>query len=99
MQVTDVLIAPVVTEKSTTAQTKSKYTFRVRANASKIEVAKAVNKAYGVDVVGVNVIPVRKKVRLVGRGKTITKRPASKKAVVTIKAKQSIDFNKVKTSK
>ncbi len=99
MQLTNVLIAPVVTEKSASAQTQSKYTFRVDAQATKVEVAQAVKKAYGVDVVSVNIIPVRKKERLVGRGRTITKRPASKKAVVTVKAKQNIDFNKVKTSK
>ncbi len=98
MQYTNVLKAPIVTEKSSNAQTKSKYTFRVHSSATKVEIAKAVNKAYGVDVVAVNIIPVRKKERLVGRGKTITKRHASKKAIVTVKAKQSIDFNKVKTS-
>jgi len=99
MHLTNVLIAPVVTEKSTNAQSKSKYTFRVNADASKIEIAKAVSKLYGVDVKSVNIIPVRKKERLVGRGKTMTKRLASKKAIVTIKAKQNIDFNKLKTSK
>ena len=99
MQLTDVLIAPVVTEKSSLAQQKGKYTFRVRPTASKVEVAQAVHKAYGVDVVAVNVVPVRKKERLVGRGRTITKRPSAKKVIVTVKAKQSIDFNKVKSSK
>jgi large subunit ribosomal protein L23 len=99
MQLTNVLIAPVVTEKSSHAQSKSKYTFRVSAGATKIEIAKAVSKAYGVDVTAVNIMPVRKKERLVGRGRVMTKRPTSKKAIVTIKAKQNIDFNKLKTSK
>jgi len=99
VEVTNVLIAPVVTEKSASAQGAGKYTFRIHGQATKTEVAKAIAKAYGVDVVSVNIIPVRKKERLVGRGRSITKRPASKRAVVTVKAKQSIDFNKVKTSK
>lgn len=99
MLLTNVLIAPVVTEKSSNAQTKSKYTFRVNANANKVEIAKAVSKVYGVDVTSVNIIPVQKKQRLVGRGKVMTKRSASKKAIVTIKAKQNIDFNKLKISK
>jgi len=99
MQLTNVLIAPVVTEKSSHAQSKSKYTFRVKVSATKVEIAQAVTKAYGVDVTGVNIIPVHKKQRLVGRGRVITKRPSSKKAIVTIKAKQTIDFNKLKTSK
>ncbi|MFH0838235.1 MAG: 50S ribosomal protein L23 [Patescibacteria group bacterium] len=99
MQLTNVLITPIVTEKSSNAQTKSKYTVRVKADATKVEIAKAVNKAYGVDVVSVNIIPVREKKRLVGRGRAITKRPASKKAIITIKAKQNIDFNKLKIAK
>ncbi|MBU0706430.1 50S ribosomal protein L23 [Patescibacteria group bacterium] len=99
MQLTNVLIAPVVTEKSSSAQAKSKYTVRVKANATKVEIAKAVNKAYGVDVISVNIIPVREKKRVVGRGRAITKRPASKKAIITIKAKQNIDFNKLKIAK
>ena len=98
MQLTNVLIAPVVTEKSSTAQSAGKYTFRVHPDSTKVEISKAVNAAYGVDVSSVNIIPVLKKIRLVGRGKKITKRSASKKAIVTVKAKQSIDFNKVKTS-
>ena len=99
MQLTGVLIAPVVTEKSSNAQANRKYTFRVSGQATKVEIAKAINKAYGVDVTAVNIMPIRKKERLVGRGRAITKRPASKKAIVTIKAKQNIDFNKLKTSK
>jgi len=99
MQLTNVLLAPVVTEKSSNAQTNHKYTFRVNADANKVEIAKAVNKVYGVDVTSVNIILVRRKERLVGRGKVMTKRPASKRAIVTIKAKQNIDFNKLKTSK
>ena len=99
MQLTNVLIAPVITEKSSDAQSKLKYTFRVNDDATKVEIAKAIEKVYGVSVRSVNIIPVRKKARLVGRGRIITKRPTSKKAIVTLKAKQSIDFNKLKTSK
>jgi len=99
MQLTNVLKAPIVTEKSSKAQGARKYTFRVASAATKTEVAKAIAKAYGVEVTSVNIIPVRKKQRIVGRGKTITKRRTSKKAIVTVKAKQSIDFNKLKTSK
>ncbi|MBN2307277.1 50S ribosomal protein L23 [Candidatus Peregrinibacteria bacterium] len=99
MQQTDILIAPVVTEKSTNAQSKRKYTFRVNMAATKVEISQAVSKAYGVDVTAVNIMPIRKKERLVGRGRSITKRPASKRAIISIKAKQNIDFNKLKTSK
>ena len=99
MQLTNVLIAPVVTEKSTNAQAGRKYTFRVNGAATKIEIAQAISKAYGVDVTSVNIMPVRRKERLVGRGRSIVKRPAAKKAIVTVKTKQNIDFNKLKSSK
>ena len=95
----NILIAPVVSEKSISAQTGRKYTFRVHPAANKIEVAKAVEKFYGVKVDGVNILPIRRKFRLVGRGNERTKRSASKRAIVTLKEKQTIDFNKVKTSK
>lgn len=99
MELTNVLKAPIVTEKSSKAQSARKYTFRVSQAATKADITKAINKAYGVDVTSVNIIPVHKKQRLVGRGRTITKRRTSKKAIITVKAKQSIDFNKLKTSK
>lgn len=99
MQLINVIKAPVITEKSTMAQGKSKYTFRVHSDATKVEVAQAVHMAYGVDVASVNMITVVKKERLAGRGKTITKRRASKKAIVTLAPKQTIDFNKLKISK
>ena len=99
MELTQVLISPVVSEKSSDQQAKRKYTFLVNANANKVEIAKAVEYAYGAKVRSVNVSKVLKKVRLVGRGRQITKRHASKKAVVTVAPKNTIDFNKFKTFK
>ena len=98
MELTKVLLSPVVTEKTTSAQALRKYTFLVHLKANKVEVKNAVEKAYGVKVKNVNIIPILKKVRLAGRGRTITKRHNGKKALVTLAPKQSIDFNKVKTS-
>lgn len=99
MEVTNVLKSPVVTEKSTKAQEGRKYTFLIHLKANKIEVRNAVEKMYGVKVDSVNIIPVAKKVRLVGRGREITKRHNAKKAIVTLMPKQTLDFNKIKTSK
>ncbi|MBU1934641.1 50S ribosomal protein L23 [Patescibacteria group bacterium] len=99
MDLSNVLISPIVTEKSTGAQEKRKYTFLVHLNANKIEITKAIEKAYGVNVEGVNIIPVRKKVLKVGRSKEITRRHTAKKAVITLKPKQTLDVNKVKTQK
>ena len=99
MELTKVLIAPVITEKSSKAQESRKYSFLVHLKTNKVEVAKAVENAYGVKIQSVDIVPVRKKTRLVGRGKEITKRQAAKKAIVTLAPKQSIDFNKIKSTK
>ena len=96
MDFTKVIISPVVTEKSNNIQALSKYTFLVHLNANKLEVQNAVEKAYGVKVKSINIIPVHKKVRTVGRGREITKRHNGRKAIITLQAKQSIDFNKIK---
>lgn len=98
MEANHVLISPIITEKSTNAQGNNKYTFLVHLDTNKVEVRMAVEKFYGVKVEAVNIIPILKKQRLAGRGRAITKRPAGKKAVVTLAPKQTIDFNKVKTS-
>ena len=98
MELTNVLISPVVTEKSTSAQAMQKYTFMVRLGSNKIQVKNAVEKAYGVKVKDVNIIPVLKKIRLAGRGRPITKRRIGRKAVVTLAPKQSLDFNKIKVT-
>ncbi|MBN2095798.1 50S ribosomal protein L23 [Candidatus Peregrinibacteria bacterium] len=96
MELTHILISPVVTEKSTGAQAGRKYIFMVHLNANKIEVKKAIESAYGVKVQSVNIMSVLKKVRLAGRDREITKRQNGKKAVVTLAPKQSLDFNKIK---
>lgn len=91
-----VLIAPVVTEKSTMAQAHHKYTFVVHPDANKIDILNAIERVYGVKVNKVHIIPVLKKVRLGGRGRVITKRPARKKAIVTLQGKTTLDVNKFK---
>jgi len=98
MDYSKILISPVVTEKSVAAQTAKKYSFMVKLDANKIEIAKAVESAYGVNVLDVNIVTIRKKVRKAGKGRTITKRRQGKRAIVTIQAKQTIDFNKIKSA-
>ena len=94
MNLAYVLLSPVVTEKSTAYQAKRTYTFKVHSRANKVEIAAAVHQLYGVDVQSVRVIPIPQKVRMVGRGFSMAKRPAVKKALITIAPKQTIDFNK-----
>lgn len=92
--ITNTLIAPVVTEK-TVAQS-GKYTFQVHPDASKETVANAVKSFYGVDTVKVNIVNLPAKTRVVGRGRLINRRPEFKKAIVTLKSGQTLNFNDFK---
>ena len=90
----NVLVAPVVSEKSVAIP--GKYTFKVDTGATKHEVKAAVKEFYGVEVVDVNMVAVKQKTRVVGRGRTATKRATGKKAIVTLKKGQTLNFNDFK---
>jgi large subunit ribosomal protein L23 len=85
----NVLIRPVVTERSMTQSNAGRYTFQVAKNATKRDIADAVVEAFKVDVVAVNVIHVPGKARRLGR--RIGRRPDWKKAIVTIGEGQRIE--------
>lgn len=94
-----VLVRPVVTEKSMASQSLGKYVFFVNAKATKIDIQNAVEKMYSVHVTAVNMIPVRAKTRLVARGRSMTKRPAGVKAIVTLKKGETLDTQKISEEK
>ena len=78
----EIIIAPVITEKSNDQMQMGKYTFEVNKNATKVEIANAVEKLFNVKVLNVNTMTVKgktKRVRYV-EGKTSD----WKKAIVTI---------------
>ena len=79
----DIIIAPVITEKSMSGIADKKYTFKVAKDANKIEIADAVAKLFKVDVAKVNTVNVRGKERRMGRYSGYT--AAWKKAIVTLK--------------
>lgn len=78
----EIILAPVVTEKSNDELQAGKYTFRVNKKATKIEIKNAVEKLFEVKVLRVNTMTVKGKEKRVGRytGKTSD----WKKAIVTI---------------
>ena len=78
----DIIIRPVVTEKSNDGMQEGKYTFEVNKKATKVDIAKAVEKLFGVKVLNVNTMNVSGKMKRVRykEGKT----PDWKKAIVTI---------------
>ena len=82
MKPEDIIIAPIVTEKSNDMLQQGKYTFEVNKNATKVEIANAVEKLFEVKVLKVNTISVKGKNKRVGyhQGKTSD----WKKAIVTI---------------
>ena len=82
MNARDIIIAPVLTEKSVAVLGEKKYTFRVADGANKIEIAKAVEEIFGVKVSKVNTISMKGKKRRMGRFEGYTS--DWKKAVVTL---------------
>ncbi len=86
----DVIIRPVVSEKSYAAIEANRYTFLVRPDSNKTEIKEAVQKIWDVRVVAVNTINRRGKVRR--RGLTKGKRPDQKRAIVTLAAGDSIEI-------
>ena len=90
MHVYEVLLGPVVTEKNTMLLAQGKYTFDVRQEANKPQIKEAVEKAFKVKVVSVNVINVPGKMRRGGRRRVMS--PPWKKAVVTLEPGQKIEL-------
>jgi large subunit ribosomal protein L23 len=85
-----VLIRPVVSEKSYELITQNKYTFKVHKDAHKTQVRQAVEELFDVTVVAVNILKVQPKPKR--RGLTRGIRPGWKKAVVQLKAGDSIEI-------
>ena len=82
----DVLIAPVVSEKSYGLLDDNKYTFVVHPDANKTEIKIAVEKIFGVKVTAVNTLKTRRTKSGLG------KRKDTKRAIVSVAAGQSIDI-------
>ncbi len=90
MEARDILIRPLITEKSTELMTEGKYVFVVAKKANKIEIAKAVKEIFDVKVEKVNTVNVKGKTKRIGR--TSGKRPDYKKAIVKLAAGETIEF-------
>jgi large subunit ribosomal protein L23 len=86
----EVLRQPLITEKNATLQAQGKYAFKVAEEANKRQIKQAVEKAFNVGVTGVNVMTVHGKKRKIGRREVMT--PSWKKAVVTLKHGDKIEF-------
>ena len=91
-----IIIKPIVTEKQTAITEKfpNRYGFRVSPDANKLEIKKAVEVMYGVNVERVNTMNYagKKKSRYTKSGIINGKTSAFKKAIVTLKEGETIDF-------
>jgi len=91
---TGIIFRPIVTEKSTQLQEKGIYAFEVDLNSNKIDIARAVQKKFNVTVVNVRTMNYKGKAKaqLTRKGRFAGKTSHYKKAVVTLKAGEKIDF-------
>ena len=90
-QAHEIIVSPVISEKSTALSEKqNKYVFKVDKKANKIEIRKAVEKIFKVNVTAVNTMQYLGKKKRVRKSEGMT--ASWKKAVVTLKSGQKIDF-------
>ena len=90
MEARDILIRPIVTEKSTALMEQGKYTFRVPLAATKIQIRQAVEQIFKVKVQAVNTMRYEGKLKRMGR--TQGRRSDWKEAVVTLKPGEAIEL-------
>ena len=90
MEARDILVRPLITERTTQLMAEGKYVFVVAKAANKIEIAKAVAEVFKVKVAKVNTVNVTGKKKRMGRTKG--KRPDYKKAIVKLAPGETIEF-------
>ena len=90
MNLSRVLKAPIVTEKSTLLQEQGKYVFKVDPKATKRDISRAIEAAFDVHVKSVNTLKTHGKIKTYGRSRT--KQPDTKKAIVTLASGETIQL-------
>ena len=86
----DTIISPNITEKATSLSELNKVVFKIHMGANKNSIKKSVESLFKVNVIKINIINSKGKIKIV-RGKK-SKSPGHKKAIVTLKKGQSIDL-------
>lgn len=99
MELSSVIIGPVVTEKAERLKLEGTYVFKVDQSATKIDVKNALRRYYDVDVASVRVLRTRPKVRQLGQGSTLEKRHRSKRMIVRLSKKsKTLDLSTFRTA-
>ena len=95
MELSRVIVGPLVTEKAERLKIGRTYTMKVATAATKIDVKNALKEFYDLDVTSVRVMRVRPKSRVIGPSKIFTKRHPYKKVCVTLDEKsKALDLSK-----
>lgn len=97
MDLSRVILGPIVTEKSERLKNERTYTLRVHSQATKVEVKAALRKFFDSDVTNVRVSRVRPKSRRMGQNRLMVKRDSYKKVMVTL-ASKALDLAAFKVS-
>ena len=94
LEATQIVLRPVISEKSMDQSTVNKYTFAVADDANKMQIKDAVEELFKVTVINVNVMTTKRKEKSRNRrrGRQVGYTSPWKKAVVTVKAGDSIEF-------
>lgn len=95
MDIVDVIIAPVISEKSSSDAGRSRFTFKISKNADKRNIKKAVEDKFKVNVVSVSTSIVKGRTQKFGPRRIETKLSSFKKAVVQLKTGEKIDLFEV----
>ena len=90
MDARDILIRPLISERSTDLMQEGKFVFVVDKRANKIQIADAVKEIFNVTVENVNTVNVKGKTKR--RGRTVGKTASYKKAIVKLAAGETIEF-------
>ena len=86
----DTIISPNITEKSTSLSEFNKVVFKVHKGSNKNSIKRSIEKIFKVNVVKINTIKLKSKVKMVRNKKSL--KPGYKKAIITLKKGQSIDL-------
>ena len=97
MTARDIIIAPVITEKSMAGTASQQYTFEVHSSASKTQIKTAIREIFKVDVIKINTVNVGGKTKNFARRgvRTSGKQSDWKKAIITLAAGQKIEVGGV----
>lgn len=99
MDYTNIIISPIISERSMDDVSRAKFTFKVNKNANKCQIKRAIEEKFKVNVLGIKTLNMKGKTKRFGQKRIETKTSGFKKAIVLLKEGQKIDLFEVGTAK